>query len=91
MAIPFEYVAEADSLNSTGTILQIWMQPSALIEGVVARIKRHLKDYPGAQLAAAAASDALKTMRRAEAHVMGPAHMQLDSYFTSHRSKRWSR
>lgn len=88
--IPFTYVSEAGALtgSATSTILQVWLQPSALIEGVVARVKAHLKDFTGAQLAGVMAKQALITMRAAEAQGMPPAAMQLGGYFTSHRMKR---
>jgi hypothetical protein len=88
VGIPFTYVADAGALTDTTTIIQIWMQPAALLEGVTAKIKAHLKDYTGAQLHAAAADGALKVMRRAEAQGIAPARMQLDSYYTSHRLRR---
>jgi hypothetical protein len=88
VGIPFTYFSDAGALSDTSTILQVWMQPSALVEGVVAKIKRHLKDYVGSQLAAADAKAALANMRTSEAQGMGPAHMKLDSYFTAHRRRR---
>lgn len=91
--IPFEYVSDPGALSgeSTSLILQVWMQPAALVQGVTALIKAHLKDLPGAQFAALLAKSALKTMRGAEAQGMAPAQMQLDSYYTSYRAKRWNR
>jgi hypothetical protein len=89
--IPFTYSADADDLTATSTIIKVWMQPSALVEGVTALIKRHLKDYAGAQLAAVAAGAALKNMRTSEAQGMAPAQMRLDSYYTRHRHKRFCR
>lgn len=88
IGIPFTYVADADPLSAASQILQVWMQPAAMIEGVTAKIKMHLKDYAGAQLHAAAAMGALKNMRSSEAQGMAPARMKLDPYYTSHRSRR---
>jgi hypothetical protein len=88
VGIPFTYVANAGALKATSQIIQIWMQPAALIEGVTAKIKMHLKDYAGAQLHAAAAASALATMKKAEAQRLAPAHITLDSYYTRHRSSR---
>jgi hypothetical protein len=89
-AIPYVYASEASELaGSSGlTILQVWMQRTALFEGVCARIKAHLKDYEGAEYSLALAGAALQTMRRAEAQGMAPAQMKLDSYYTSHRMRR---
>jgi hypothetical protein len=90
--IPFTYVSDPGALsdNAAGTslILQAWMQPTALVQGVTALIKAQLKDYAGAQLAAALAKAALATMVRAEAQGMAPAQMQLDSYYTRYRARR---
>lgn len=93
VGIPFTYSADAGELDPSNTslILQVWMQPAALVEGTIAKLKRHLRDYTGAQLAAVDAAAALKNMRTSEAQGMAPAQMQLDSYYTRHRSKRWCR
>src|ERR1035438_4587926 len=85
--LPLEYTAEVVPLGSTSTILQVWVQPAALIEGATSKIKAHLKDYPGAQFHMATAEKALNEMRRAEAQGMGPAQMQLSPYFTAYRSR----
>jgi hypothetical protein len=89
IGIPFTYVGDAAPLTDTSTILQVWMQPTALVEGIVAKVKAHLKDYPGAQLAMLAAKSALQNMRTSEAQGMAPAQMKLDSYYTRHRANRW--
>jgi len=88
--IPFTYVSDPGGLtgSATSTILQVWMQPAALVEGVTARIKAHLKDYAGAQLAGVLAKAAVANMRSSEAQGMAPAAMQLDSYYTRHRMRR---
>jgi len=88
--IPFTYVSDPGGLTGSSTFatLQVWMQPAALLEGVVARVKAHLKDYNGAQLAGVLAKAALGQMRKAEAQGMAPAAMQLDSYYTRHRMRR---
>lgn len=91
IAIPFTYGGDAGNLSATATILQVWIQPTALIEGAVARIKRHLKDYVGSDRAELAAKNALHNMRTSEAQGMAPAQMQMDAYFTRHRAKRWCR
>lgn len=91
LGIPFTYGADADYLSDTSIILKAWMQPAALVEGVTAKIKRHLEDYAGAQLAMLDAKNALANMRTSEAQGMAPAVMKLDSYYTSHRAKRYRR
>jgi hypothetical protein len=91
IGIPFTYVADADALSATSTILQVWIEQTALVEGVVGKIKRHLKDYAGATLAAADAKNALQNMRNSEAQGLGPTQMQMDRYYTRHRFKRWCR
>lgn len=92
VGIPFEYTAEISVPSATGASFVPWMEPAtALVEGVIAKIKAHLKDYVGAQLAIAEAAKALKTMRGNEAERMGPAAMTMDPYYTSHRTKRWTR
>jgi hypothetical protein len=91
IGLPFSYLGDASPLTATSTILQVWMQPTALVEGIVAKIKRHLKDYAGAQLASIDAKNALANMRTSEAQGMAPAQMKLDDYYTAHRRKRYSR
>lgn len=89
--LPIEYLAEVVPLGATSTILQVWMQPSALLEGATSRIKAHLKDYAGAQFHAALAMDSLKLMKKDEAQGMAPAKMTLDPYLTRHRLSRYYR
>jgi len=91
MAIPFFYGGDAGPLTATSTQLLVWIQPSALLEGAIARLKRHLKDYAGSDRAELAAKSALHNMRTSEAQGMARAHMQMDSYYTRHRAKRWCR
>jgi hypothetical protein len=88
--IPFTYVSDPGALTgaATSTILQVWMQSAALVEGVVSRIKAHLKDYNGAQLAGVMAKVGLANMRSSEAQGMPPAAMQMDPYYTGHRMRR---
>jgi hypothetical protein len=88
--IPYTYAAVAPTLAPTNTTLpfQVWIQPSALVEGVTAKIKAHLRDYAGAQFHLVQAGDALKAMRGAEAQGMGPARMQLASFYTGYRNRR---
>jgi hypothetical protein len=88
IGIPFRYSAEVAAPGATSVTLIPWLQPGALIEGATAKIKAHLKDYAGAQLAMVAAKAALGAMRAAEAFRQGPVSMRLDSYYTSHRSRR---
>jgi len=89
--VPFTYYSAGSDFASAAAILSVWMQPSALYEGVVARIKAHLKDYAGATFHAGNAKSALSNMRTSEAQGMGPAQMKLDSYFTRHRARKWCR
>jgi hypothetical protein len=91
IGIPFTYVSDPGALTSTSTILQVWMEPTALVEGVTGRIKAHLKDYVGAQLAFALAKAALQSMLTTEAQGMAPAQMRMDPYYTSHRMRRCNR
>lgn len=88
VGIPFTYSADSGELSDTETLLQVWIQPAALVEGTIAKLKRHTKDYTGAQLATVDAAAALKNMRSSEAQGMAPAQMQLDPYFTRHRLRR---
>jgi hypothetical protein len=89
--IPFTYCQEQSSPGTTSVVLQAWLQPAALIEGSTAKIKRHLKDYPGAQAAKAAAGDALAVMCAQESYRRGPVSVQLGGYYTGYRAKRWMR
>jgi hypothetical protein len=91
LAIPLNYTADAAPLTASNMTLQVWMQPAALIEGVIAKLLRYGKDYAGAQLAMVEAKNSLGLMRRTEAQGMAPAQIKLDSYFTSHRRSRWTR
>jgi hypothetical protein len=59
-----------------------------MVEAVTAKIKNYLKDYMGAQAHMANAKLALVNMLSSEAQGMAPASMQLDPYFTRHRSRR---
>jgi hypothetical protein len=88
IGIPFTYAADAGELTDTGTIIKVWLQPSALVEGATSRIKAHLKDYNGAVLHRKWSEEALVTMRGAEAQGMGMAKIELDPYYTAHRSGR---
>lgn len=89
--LPYTYAGEIGGLSDATDVVEIWLQPAALVEGCISKIKAHLKDIPGAQFAKVNAAEALKLMRRAEAQGSGPTHMQLSSYFTAHRAKRWCR
>jgi hypothetical protein len=89
--LPLTYTAEAVPFGATSQLLQVWVQPSALIEGVTARIKAHLKDYKGVETHTALAAAALKNMRSSNAQGMGPAQMKLDPYYTRHRMKKFCR
>jgi len=88
IGIPFTYVADGQALSSSSTLFQFWMQPSALIDGVTAKILAHLKDYNGAQLHGAAFGGSLKRMRSAEAQGMAPAKMTMGGYYTRGRARR---
>lgn len=89
--IPYTYLAEAASPSGTSFTLLPWIQPAALIEGATAKIKRHLKDYPGAQTAKAAFGDAMVVMLSQEAYRRGPVQMEMAGYYSGYRSKRWRR
>lgn len=88
IGLPFEYVADGAPWSTASAPSLAWIQDAALVEGVTAKIKSHLKDYTGAALHTAAAERALKNMRTSEAQGMAPAQMQLSSYFTRHRRHR---
>lgn len=90
-ALQYTYQSTGGDLVSESMILQVWLQPSALMEGICARAKAHMKDYAGASFHTALAKSALQTMRGAEAQGMAPAQMQLDRYYSGYRSRRWSR
>jgi hypothetical protein len=91
ISLPFAYESIGTSPAVETTLLQVWLQPSALLEGVTARIKAHLKDYEGATLHAALAKSGLQTMRGAEAQKLAPVQLQLSSYYVGYRAKRWNR
>jgi len=86
--IPYTYCAEVADPLITGTTMLPWLQPAALIEGTTAKIKRHLKDYPGAQAAKQAFGDAVQVMMSQESYRRGPTQVQLDGYYTRHRLNR---
>lgn len=86
--IPYTYCAEVSNPGGTSALLLPWMQPAVLIEGTSAKIKRHLKDYVGAQMAKAAFSDAVAVMRSQESYRRGPLRMEMGSYYTAHRGRR---
>ena len=88
--IPYTYNADA-SLPDSGAAFLAWLNPAALVEGVTAKIKRHLKDYVGAMAHAVEAKAALQNMRTSEAQGMAPVEMQLSPYYTGHRARRWCR
>jgi hypothetical protein len=87
IGIPFTYIADA-ALSGSTSIVKAWLEPSALVEGVTAKIKAHLKDYNGALFHQRAFRESLDSMKRAEAHGSAPCEMRLDSYFTRHRRRR---
>lgn len=91
MSLPFTYQSTGGDLTSEDQILQVWMQPAALVEGVTSKIKAHMKDYTGAQFHAAAATAALKTMRGDEAQKLAPAEIRLTDYYVAYRRRRWNR
>ena len=86
--ITYTYCAETPNPSGTTTTLLPWMQPAALIEGCTAKIKRHLKDYPGAQAAKQAFGDAVQVMISQEAYRREPTEIQLGGYYTRHRLRR---
>jgi hypothetical protein len=90
-SLPYTYQSTGGDLTSEATILQVWMQPAALLEGVVAKISAHLKDYAGATWHATMAKSALGTMRQQEANSLAPAQMKLSSFYTGYRMRRYSR
>lgn len=88
VGIPFTYSAD-QSLPGTGAAFLAWIQSSALVEGVTAKIKAHLRDYVGAAYHTGTAKKALDNMLTSEAQGMAPMEMQLPSHYTSHRLRRW--
>jgi len=91
IGIPFTYTAEGTALSTSSQIIQVWMQPAALVEGTTAKIKRHLKDYAGAREHDVQAAAALQLMLGAEAQGMAHMQMQLSDHYTSYRRARTSR
>jgi hypothetical protein len=87
----YTYQSYGGDLDAEAKLLELWIQPAALLEGITARIKAHLKDYTGANFHTALAKAALATMRTSEAQGMAPAQMKLSSYYTGHRARRWKR
>lgn len=87
--LPLTYQAETPDPSGTSVSLLPWVQPSALIEGVTAKIQRHLKDYAAAAVHKAEFDEALKKMRKTEAHGSPNTNMQLPSFFTDHRRRRY--
>lgn len=90
IGIPFSYMADV-SLPAQSAAFLTWVDPTALIEGVTARIKRHLRDYVGAEIHKREAAEALAGMRGTEAQGMETAQIKLGSYYTSHRRNRYCR
>lgn len=88
IGIPFAYVAEADTPGDTSTALLPWIQPTALVESVTAKIKRHLKDYAGAREHKMESEMALKQMRANDARRQGPLRIELPDFYTAHRQRR---
>lgn len=89
IGIPFTYYAEAPAIGEDSSrIMQLWMQPSALIEGTTAKIKRHLQDYAGGREHDAQYQRAVSLMIGEEARRMGGMQMELADYYTSHRRRR---
>lgn len=86
--IPFTYASEAATPSGTSFTLLPWTSPTCLIEGSTARIKRHLKDYTGSELAKAAYTVALENMKSDEAYRRGPTTMIMASHYTAHRRGR---
>jgi hypothetical protein len=86
--IPLTYCAEVPNPSGSSSAMTAWASPTALIEGASARVKRHLKDYPGAEAHQAAYNAALSNMRSGEAYLMGPTMMGLAGHYTAHRSRR---
>lgn len=90
IGIPFSYSADAELSTASPAVLA-WMNPSALVEGVTASIKRHLKDYMGAAEHAKVAAKSLANMRTSEAQGMEKMTMRLPAFYTAHRRARWQR
>lgn len=91
IGIQMSYYAEAPDLSDTNQVVQAWIRPSALIEGVTARIKRHLLDYNGAREHELLYKSAINLMMGEEAHRIGSVTMRLSDYYTSYRSRRTAR
>jgi len=88
IGIPYEYIAGGPDLATTTTLLQIWMDPGALVEGIHAKVKAHLRDYAGAQFHMVEAARCLKGMRSTEAQGMARCELTMDRYYTRHRRNR---
>lgn len=88
VGLPFTYIADADPLSAASAPFQVWMQSTALVEGVTGKILAAKGDYMGAEMHAKDAQTAVGIMAMTEAQGMAPAQMQLDPYYTSHRMRR---
>jgi len=86
--IPYTYCAEEPNPSGTSVTLLPWVQTAALIEGTTAKIKRHLKDYAGAQVHKTAFGDAVQVMMSQEAYRRGPVQVQMGGYYTNYRMRR---
>ena len=89
-AVTYIYDAGQFDPSATSTSILPWMRPAPLIEGVSAKIKRHLKDYDGAREHAAEAERLVLTMFNIDNQQRGTTQMQLDEDFRT-RKVRWAR
>ncbi len=85
------YTADADALSGTSTSVLPWVRPAALIEGATANVKRHLKDYTGAELAERRFEKLVSQMLTNEALRVGPGRTQMAGRYTQHRIRRRAR
>lgn len=74
-----DYIYDPAGLNPslTSTNMLPWVRPAALIEGVTANIKRHLKDYQGAEEHKKEFASLLVAMARINALQRGPQPIRL--------------
>jgi len=86
-----ELVTEVAALGATGVSLLPWVRPAALVEGVMADIRRHEKDHNSAREHEAAHNARVIEMAAVEAHRQGPVAFRQPDCYTAHRRKRWTR
>lgn len=91
VGLELTYIAEVSAPGSTGLSLLPWVRPAALIEGVMADVKRHLGDFSSTDRHEMRFKELVSEMMLNEAMRNGATRMQVADRFMAHRVKRWSR